>query len=270
MNTKLYFVPTPIGNLKDITLRAIDILNSVDIIYAEDTRKTIQLLNHLKIKKPLKSYHKDNEFSSANKIINDITNNNTIAVVSDAGTPAISDPGYILANQLIEKKIKFEVLPGATAFIPALLYSGFPTENFYFNGFLPSKKNKRIEVLEELIKLKTTIIIYESPHKVKDTLKNILKYFTPPISVSREISKIYEETIFIKSEEEIEKLTEKGEFVIIINNNQQKIDEHNLNYQKIIEQLHSEKFCNKDILKILKILGLKRNRAYELIEKQTL
>jgi 16S rRNA (cytidine1402-2'-O)-methyltransferase len=267
MNTKLYFVPTPIGNLKDITLRAIDVLNSVDIIYAEDTRKTLQLLNHLKIKKTLKSYHKDNEQQSSNKIINEINNEKIIAVVSDAGTPAISDPGNLLIKKLLEDSIKFEVLPGATAFVPALLYSGFSTENFYFAGFLPYKQNKKNDILKNLASLDTTIIIYESPHKIKDTLKTILNYFNSSISVSREISKIYEETVFIKSKDDIEKIKEKGEFVIIIDNNKQEINKENLDYQKIIEQLHLEGFSNKDILKILKTIGLKRNQAYELIEK---
>ncbi len=263
----LYVVPTPIGNLGDITLRALDALKNCDVIYAEDTRNTLSLLNHFNISKPLRSFHKDNEFDNLEIIINDILNENVV-LVSDAGTPCISDPGHILIKELICRNITFEVFPGPTAFVPALIYSGFPNENFTFVGFLSHKKSKMIDELKEYSQIKTTLIFYESVHRVKKTLKEMLNFFNPPISVSRELTKKFEENFYVKTKEDIGRITEKGEFVIVVNNNciqEQSVE--NKDFETLIEKLVKENFTNKEIIKVLKALGMKRNDAYELIEK---
>lgn len=264
---KLTIVPTPIGNLGDITLRAIETLKSVDIVYAEDTRKTLSLLNHLEIKKKIKSYHKDNESSSAIKIIEDVNNDKTIALVSDAGMPCISDPGNTLVTELIQNLIPFEVLPGATAFIPALLYSGFQTESFYFAGFLPNRGSKKTTAIESYTSLKTTLVFYESPHRIKDTVKQMLHIYQTQISVSRELTKIYDETVLITSEADIDAIKEKGEFVIVVDNNQNEDTQKSPSeFTEIATNLIKEGIKGKDALKVLKILGLKRNDAYQLLE----
>jgi len=219
--SKLYIVPTPVGNLEDITLRAINILKSVDIILAEDTRKTGILLKHFNITfKKIISHHKFNEHKSVNKIVDLITDNNTIALVSDAGTPSISDPGYLLVKACIDNDIEVECLPGATSLIPALVNSGFPSDKFCFEGFLPVKKGKqkRLGILAEE---ERTIIIFESPHRLLKTLQQFLSVFgnERKISVSREISKIHEETIRGTITEVIEYFsnkTIKGEIVIVV------------------------------------------------------
>jgi len=265
----VYFVPTPIGNLKDITLRALEVLEYVDIIFAEDTRNTKKLLNHYNIKKTLKSYHKDNENFLTENIFSLIKNNKKIAVVSDAGTPCISDPGSTLVKELITENIDFEVLPGANAILPALIKSGFPTDSFYFKGFLNHNKNRKKEEIEKLTLLKTSIIIYESPHRIKDTLRQLLDTFSPPIAVCRELTKIYEERVFISSEKDIENLTLKGEFVIVVNNNMSTENDDNLDdYEDKILSLKKEQFSNKDIVKIMQLFGYKRNKVYKLLNKQ--
>jgi 16S rRNA (cytidine1402-2'-O)-methyltransferase len=216
----------------------------------------------------LKSFHKDNEIKNLKQIINDIKNKQ-VALVSDAGTPCISDPGYILINKLISENISFEVLPGATAFVPALIYSGFPTKNFMFVGFLNHKKTRMIEELKYYRGINGTLIFYESVHRIKNTLKEMLKYFKTPISVSRELTKKFEENFYITSEEDISNIKEKGEFVIVVNNVTEKlesIDNEEPNFSDLIEKLYKENFTNRDIIKILKSLGLKRNDAYKLIE----
>ncbi len=263
----LYIVPTPIGNLGDITLRALEVLKNSDVIYAEDTRKTLTLLNHFNISKPLKSFHKDNEFNTLNSILNDIENNE-ISLVSDAGTPCISDPGHVLVQELVKRNISFEVLPGATAFVPALIYSGFPTKGFMFVGFLNHKKSKRKEELKYYKNINGTLIFYESVHRIKKTLKEMLEYFDTPFSVSRELTKKFEETIFIHSENDIKNITEKGEFVIVVHNKVETNNSVSMDFKELITQLTDDKFTKKDILKILKILGLKRNEAYNFIENQ--
>ena len=166
----LYMVPTPIGNLKDITLRALDVLKEVDIIAAEDTRQTLKLLNHFDIKKTLISYHKHNEQSKGNEIINMLNEGNNIAVVTDAGTPGISDPGEIVCRKCIEEGINIEVLPGATAFTTALIYSGLDTSRFLFRGFIPRETKGKKILLDEIKDVRDTIIFYESPHRVLSTL----------------------------------------------------------------------------------------------------
>ena len=192
---KLYIVPTPIGNLEDITLRAIRILKECDLILAEDTRNTVHLLKHLQIDKPLKSYHQHNEHRILEELITLIQQGKNIALVSDAGTPAISDPGFLLVRACIEANISVETLPGATAFVPALVNSGFPLDSFIFIGFLPIKKG-RLTKLKSLQKETKTIILYESPYRLVKTLEELKNNLgiERRASVSRELTKIFEET----------------------------------------------------------------------------
>ena len=221
--SKLFIVPTPIGNLGDITFRAIETLKSVDLILAEDTRTSLKLLKHYKINSKIESYHMHNEHKKADSIINKISEGNTIALISDAGTPSISDPGFLLVRECIKNNIEIECLPGATALITALVISGLPSDKFLFEGFLPAKKG-RTKRLKELSNEKKTIIFYESPHRILKTLKDFSNYFSPEkqISVSREITKIYENTFRGTIEESIvhfEKNKPKGEFVIVLSTN---------------------------------------------------
>lgn len=219
MAGKLYFVPTPIGNLKDITLRALEILNEVDIVLAEDTRNSVHLLNHFDIKTPLRSYHMHNEHKNTQGIISEIINGKNMALISDAGTPGISDPGYLLAKECVANKVLFEVLPGATAFVPALVKSALPNHSFVFEGFLPVKKG-RMKKLEQLKTETRTIVLYESPYKIEKTLKDLLNHFgNRKASVSRELTKIFEETINSDLEGLVAHFKEvkpKGEFVIVV------------------------------------------------------
>ncbi|GAB4202478.1 MAG: 16S rRNA (cytidine(1402)-2'-O)-methyltransferase [Bacteroidia bacterium] len=216
----LYIVPTPIGNLKDITIRAIETLQSVHYILAEDTRTSKPLLQHYNISTPLKSYHAFNEHHILNTIINDLKNGLHIALISDAGTPAISDPGYLLVKHCIENNIKVECLPGPTAFVPALVCSGKPIHHFVFIGFLPPKKGRQSK-LEEISKLPYTVVLYESPHKLIKTLNDLQTIYGPDktISISREISKMFEEHLRGTIQEIIAHFSThppKGELVIVI------------------------------------------------------
>jgi len=217
---KLYIVPTPIGNLEDITLRSLRILREADTILAEDTRVTKKLLDHYDIHKPLMSYHQHNEHQQLNNYISLIERQNSVAIVSDAGTPSISDAGFLLVRACIQHNIAVECLPGATAFVPALVNSGFPTDKFYFYGFLPHKKGRKTAI-EKLATIKETIILYESPFRLIKTLeelKNILGE-DRQVCVCRELTKLYEETIRGRISEVIayfSKKTVKGEIVIVI------------------------------------------------------
>ena len=218
--SKLFVVPTPIGNLKDITIRAIDTLQSVDIIYAEDTRTSSKLLNHYEISTPMQSFHKHNEHTKIYNIVSILKEGKTAAIISDAGTPGISDPGFSLVRACVEKDIEVECLPGPTALIPALINSGFPCEKFSFEGFLPAKKG-RTKRLKEISTQKKTMIFYESPHRLIKTLKDFFEYFgiKRQVSVSREISKKFEETIrgtLLQAIHHFEKNKPKGEFVIVL------------------------------------------------------
>jgi 16S rRNA (cytidine1402-2'-O)-methyltransferase len=194
--SKLFLVPTPIGNLKDITFRALEILGSVDMILAEDTRQAKKLLNHYNITTPLQSHHMFNEHKSVDSICSKILSGQTIALISDAGTPGISDPGFLLVRKCVEHEIPVETLPGPTALIPALVNSGLPCDRFCFEGFLPPKKgrNKRMTALTEETR---TMVFYESPYRLVKTLDELSNYFGADrnASVSRELSKIYEENI---------------------------------------------------------------------------
>ncbi len=218
---KLYVVPTPIGNLEDITIRAIKTLESVDIILCEDTRRSKKLLNHIGVKSNLKSHHKFNEHKELEKVVEKIILGNNVALITDAGTPGISDPGFLIIRTCIAKKIKVECLPGPTALIPGIVLSGLPIEKFIFEGFLPLKKG-RSSRLKVLSSENRTMIFYESPHRLIKTLNDFQSTFGSErkISVSRELTKIYEETKR-GSLKEIIKIFEnkkpKGEFVIVVN-----------------------------------------------------
>tara|TARA_B100001287_G_scaffold172605_1_gene145346 strand:+ start:2113 stop:2784 length:672 start_codon:yes stop_codon:yes gene_type:complete len=218
--SRLILIPSPIGNLDDITNRAIETIKNADLILCEDTRRTIKLLNHLGIKKTLKSYHKFNEHSIVEKIINDIKGGVKAGLLSDAGTPGISDPGYLIVKKCIDNHIDVECLPGPTALIPALVVSGLPSERFTFEGFLPIKKGRKTR-LEELSSEKRTMIFYESPHKLIKTLTDFLKTFGPErqASVTKEISKVFESTLRGNLKEVLNQISDiklKGEFVIVV------------------------------------------------------
>jgi len=217
---KLFIVPTPIGNLEDMTFRAIRVLKEADLILAEDTRTSGFLLKHFEISTPMQSYHKFNEHKTVASIAQQIKGGMTVALISDAGTPAISDPGFLVVRACIEQGIEVECLPGATAFVPALVASGLPNDRFYFEGFLPQKKGRQTK-LKELAEQNATMVFYESPYRVLKTLTQFAEFLGDDrqASVSREISKIYEETKRGTLKELIEYFTQhqpKGEFVIIV------------------------------------------------------
>lgn len=217
---KLFLVPTPIGNLGDMTFRAVETLNQVDLILAEDTRTSIKLLKHFSIQKPLVSFHMHNEHRKLSEVISKLISGYTIAVISDAGTPGISDPGFLLVREAIANEVEVECLPGSTALIPALVLSGLSTERFVFEGFLPPKKGRK-KRFENLIDETRTIILYESPHKILKTLNQLIDFFGPEraVSVSRELSKMYEETFrgtLIEAIEYFSLRIPKGEFVICL------------------------------------------------------
>ncbi|GAA4276030.1 16S rRNA (cytidine(1402)-2'-O)-methyltransferase [Aquimarina mytili] len=218
--SKLYLVPTPIGNLDDMTFRAIKVLKEVDLILAEDTRTSGKLLKHFEITTSMQSHHMHNEHRTIDGIIQKLQRGETIALISDAGTPAISDPGFLLTRACVEQDIPVECLPGATAFVPALVNSGLPNDKFVFEGFLPVKKGRQTR-LKFLAEETRTMIFYESPHKLLKTLGNVVEYFGTDrqVSVSRELSKLYEETIRGTASEVLtyfEKKPPKGEIVIIV------------------------------------------------------
>jgi 16S rRNA (cytidine1402-2'-O)-methyltransferase len=218
--SKLFVIPTPIGNLEDITIRSLKVLEQVDLIIAEDTRKTGYLLKYYKISSKLKSHHKFNEHNTVNQIVSRLKKGEKIALVTDAGTPSISDPGYLLIRTCIENNIEVECLPGPTAFIPALVNSGLPNDKFCFEGFLPVKKGRR-KRLRELTNETRTIIFYESPHRLLRTLNQFIEYFGSDrkASISRELTKIHEENIRGNLSDLVEHFREKsvkGEIVIIL------------------------------------------------------
>ena len=217
---KLYIVPTPIGNLEDITLRSINVLIDSDLVLCEDTRRSKILMSHYKINTQLKSFHKFNEHKEVDSIVEQIKEGKKISLISDAGTPGISDPGFLIVRTCIESEIEIECLPGATAFVPALINSGIPSDKFVFEGFLPVKKGRKTR-LETLSNEKRTMIFYESPHKILKTLNDFKVNFGSKrkISISRELTKVYEENIRGTVEEVISFFGEKkikGEIVIVV------------------------------------------------------
>lgn len=261
---KLYLVPTPIGNLKDITLRALEVLKESDIIAAEDTRQTLKLLNHFEIKKPLISYHKFNEQSKGNEIVELLREGKTVALVSDAGTPGISDPGSVIVEKCIAENLDFEVLPGATAITTALVYSGLDTTKFLFRGFLPRENKERRVITDELLNSQETLIFYEAPHRLLDTLSYLLDTFGDRnIAVCRELTKLYQEIFRAKLSETIQHFTDnrpRGEFVLVLEG-------------KKIEDIKEEKkqewidlSIEEHILKYIKD-GINKKEAIKLVAK---
>ncbi|MCB0485467.1 MAG: 16S rRNA (cytidine(1402)-2'-O)-methyltransferase [Flavobacteriaceae bacterium] len=223
--SKLYIVPTPIGNLEDMTFRAIKVLKEVDFILAEDTRTSGKLLKHFEITTPMQSHHMHNEHKMVERIVEKLQSGQSIALISDAGTPAISDPGFLLTRACVQQGIEVECLPGATAFVPALVNSGLPNDRFVFEGFLPIKKGRQTR-LQQLAEEERTMIFYESPHKLIKTLSQFMEYFGEDrqASVSRELTKLYEETIRGTLKEiltHFEQKLPKGEFVVIVEGRKQ-------------------------------------------------
>jgi 16S rRNA (cytidine1402-2'-O)-methyltransferase len=218
--TSLFIVPTPIGNLGDITLRALEILKAVDTILAEDTRTSGTLLKHYDIKKPLQSFHIHNEHRTVRSLIDRMNAKEVMALISDAGTPGISDPGFLLVREVLAAGLQVECLPGPTAFVPALVKSGFPTDRFVFEGFLPHKKGRQTAV-QQIADEERTVILYESPHRLVKLLEQLEPLLDPArrISVSRELTKMYEETVTGPVKEVLEHFSKgevKGEIVVVI------------------------------------------------------
>ena len=274
MNGKLYLVATPIGNLEDITLRALRILKEVDYIAAEDTRNTLKLLNHFEIKKPLISNHRHNEEDRENILIEKLKEGKNIAVVSDAGTPGISDPGEVIVKRAIEEEIDIIPIPGACAAINALIASGLDTKEFVFLGFLPLNKKLRKEKLEEIKNENKTIIIYEAPHKIKDSLydlKNVIG--DRKIVLARELTKIHEEFIRGNIDDIIEKSENlKGEMILLIEGSDKINNENILNNLSLDEHYNvyeKQGLDKKEIIKkIAKDIGVNKNEIYQYFIKK--
>ena len=256
----LYLVATPIGNLDDITLRAIKVLQNVDIIAAEDTRHSLKLLNHLNISKPLISYHRHNEEIKSDLLINNLLEGKNIAIISDAGTPVISDPGQEIVKVAIENNIKVTPIPGACALITALISSGLDASEFTFIGFLPLNKKNRKEKLEQIQNSTNTTILYEAPHKLLSTLQDLNNFLeNRKIVLARELTKIHEEFISGTCDELLKKLENpKGEFVIIIDKNEN-IQNNNLDFLNALSlEEHYNFYINQ---------GLSKNEAIKKIAK---
>ncbi|WP_099203601.1 16S rRNA (cytidine(1402)-2'-O)-methyltransferase [Miniphocaeibacter massiliensis] len=268
MDNKLYIVPTPIGNLKDITIRSLEALENVDIIYCEDTRNTIKLLNHYDIKTKLKSYHEHNEKERVAEIISELDAGLNLAVVSDAGMPGISDPGHVIIKELIKHNIAFDVLPGATATITALVSSGLNTDRFAFLGFYPRENSEAKKFIKILSEIEMTSIIYESVHRVKNTIKVLANEFpSRQIAVIREITKLHEERIRGTCSEVYEiykdKENVKGEFVIILEK-AEKIEEEIDIKKELLNEIELG-LSKKDAVKnIVKKYDLNKNEVYKI------
>ena len=266
----LYLVATPIGHLNDITLRAIEVLKQVDIIAAEDTRHTLKLLNHLNIKKPLISYYREIEKTKSEILIKKILEGKNIALVSDAGTPAISDPGEEIVSEAIKNNIEIHPIPGACAFVNALICSGLNTREFIFIGFLPTNNKEKKEKLNKLKNENKTLIFYESPHKIKITLENMLEIFgNRKIVLAKEISKIHEEFIRGTIDEVLEKSKEiKGEIVILIEGTKQEDEKikflNSLSLEEHYQYYSKQHLDKKEIIKkIAKDRSKNKNEIYQ-------
>lgn len=267
----LYIIATPIGNLEDITLRAIRILKEVDLIAAEDTRHTLKLLNHLEISKPLISYHRHNEEIRTEELIKELKTGKNIGLVSDAGTPGICDPGEEIIKKCIEKSIKVVPIPGACAMINALITSGISTKEFIFLGFLPLNKKSRKEKLEEIKNANKTIILYEAPHKLKNTLNDLSDILqSREVVLARELTKIHEEYIRGTVKELMEKTDNlKGEMILIIEKNNKDNEEelnslNNLTLEEHYNFYEKRGLNKKEIIKkIAKDRNVSKNEIYQ-------
>ena len=275
MTGKLYLVPTPIGNLKDITLRALEVLQNVDIIAAEDTRQSLKLLNHFNIKKILISYHKFNEQGKSEDIIRQVKEGKNIAIISDAGSPGISDPGSVIVSKCIDQNIEFVVLPGATAITTALVYSGLDTTKFIFRGFLPRENKERKPIIDDLINRSETLIFYEAPHRLLNTLEFLYENIgNRKISMCRELTKLYEEIIRLTLDEAIEyykENTPRGEYVLVIEGkSKEAIDkDERAKWDALTIEEHIQKYMDdginkKDAMKMVaKDRGMPKSEIYK-------
>ena len=259
-------VGTPIGNLADMTPRAVQALREADVVFAEDTRTAKALLHHLELSKPLKSYHKDNEQAAAREMLAEIEAGKKTALISEAGMPGISDPGYLLVRMLLERGLPFEVVPGVSAAVHASVASGLCESGQYlFYGFLPHKGAKK--ALQNTVKSPVPVIFYESPHRVKETIKLLLAHFPAPVAVCRELTKLHEEIVHIYDEKDLERLTVKGEFCLVVSpNSQEQAAGVCTDYEHIARLLAGEKLPVKTIASILKGIGMRRNDAYALAQ----
>lgn len=276
MRGKLYIVATPIGNLQDMSLRAIEILRSVDLIACEDTRHSIKLLNHFRISNKLVSYHEHNELERAEEIVEKITAGFNVAVISDAGTPGISDPSFRAVKLAADAGIEVIAVPGAAAFVSAAVVSGLPTDALFFAGFLPSKKSERRNRLSEIAAIPATLVIYESPHRIGFSLKDCLEILGDrEASISRELTKLHEETIrgrLSMLAERYSKENTKGEIVICIErgNSFNLAPSENTTLAERIAQLESQGIDHKSALKTAaKEFGIKKSEAYRMLLDHT-
>ena len=272
---KLYLVPTPIGNLKDITLRALEILKEVDIIAAEDTRQSLRLLNHFDIKKPLISYHQHNENSKGENLLQRLKNGENIALVTDAGTPGISDPGSVIVLRCIEEGLPFEVLPGATAVTTALVYSGLDTSAFIFRGFIPRENKERRLLVDELKDRRETIIFYEAPHRLRETLSFLKDNFNGRnIAICRELTKLHEEVIRVNIENAVKYYEEnepRGEYVLVLQGkseeeiirDKQSVWEHLTIEEHIIKYVNEGLSKKEAVKKVAKERNMPKSEVYE-------
>ena len=275
MAGKLYLVPTPIGNLKDITLRALEVLQNVDIIAAEDTRQSLKLLNHFNIRKTLISYHQHNEQGKSENIISQVKEGKNIAIISDAGSPGISDPGSVIVLKCIEQNIPFEVLPGATAITTALVYSGMDTTKFIFRGFLPRENKERKPIIDDLVNRSETLIFYEAPHRLLNTLEFLYENIgNRKISMCRELTKLYEEIIRLSLKEAIEYYKQnspRGEYVLVIEGKSKEDIEKDekskwdmLTIEQHIERYMEDGLSKKDAMKkVAKDRGISKSEIYK-------
>lgn len=262
----LYLVPTPIGNLGDFTFRAVEVLNQVEVIFSEDTRVTINLLNHYDIKKKLIAFHKFNEEQKVGVVLSYLEDGKSVAIVSDRGTPVLSDPGEICTKKVIEKGYNVVSLPGATAAIPAITASGLESSKFIFYGFLNSKSSKRKKELEFLKNNKMTIIFYEAPHRIMEMLADLKEIFGDrKISISREISKKFEEIYRAKISEVMNMLTEvKGEFVIVVEGNKDVVSFDDITIKEHVNMYMEDGLTEKDaIKKVAKERNMSKSDVYK-------
>lgn len=263
----IYICPTPLGNLEDITIRTLKVLKKVDLIACEDTRVSRKLLNRYNIKGNLTSYHKFNFKRKIPEFLDILSSGKTIGIITDAGMPGISDPGYEIIKACIESKIKVNVLPGPSAFVIALVTSGLNTDRFTFIGFLPEKSSQRKKELNKIKQYKETLIFYEAPHRIPDALKDIYEVFgNRKISICRELTKLYEEIIrddLEKIIQDIDKITIKGEFVIIVEGYEEEIVEINIKGE--LMSLISQGYTKKEAVKIVsEEFNLRKNEVYEI------
>ena len=265
----LYIVPTPIGNLEDMTYRAVNVLKEVDVIFSEDTRVTLQLLNHFEIKKHLESMYKFNESKSSEKMLSYLEKGKNVALVSDRGTPILSDPGNVCTKKIIEKGYNVVSLPGATAAIPALTSSGLDADKFLFYGFLNSKASLRKKELELLKRFNYTIIFYEAPHRITDMLSDIYNVFGDRnVSISREISKKHEEIYRGKISQVINEIGDpKGEYVIIVEGNKEETDYNNISIKEHFDMYINDGYDEKEAIKLVaKDRKVLKNEIYKEIK----